>query len=129
MNINVKVEIPRNLPISQLNNYIDYTVNNMARITLDLTNTQGGANSHFPEDSGELRRASMGLGVVRNGKNSYYLGAKGTVDYAEIVWDYPQSTNWTNPNTYAQWYVKEFKKDKELIIKRAVENAKRGFKL
>lgn len=124
MNIKVKVEIPRWMPISELDNYIDYTVYNMARITLDYTNSK----QRFPYLTGELNRASMAEGVVAEGGKSYHLGASG-VDYAPDVWDYPQSTNWTNPSTYAQWYMKEFKNEKELIVKTAVENAKRGFKL
>lgn len=124
MNIKVSVEIPRNLPIKELDRYIDYTVYNMARITLDYTNSK----QRFPYLTGELNRASMAEGVVSEGGKTYHLGASG-VDYAPDVWDYPQSTNWTNPNTYAQWYMTEFKNEKELIVKRAVENAKRGFKL
>ena len=124
MNIKVNVEIPRNLPIRELDRYIDYTVYNMARITLDYTNSR----QRFPYLTGELNRAAMAEGVVSEGGKSYYLGASG-VDYAPDVWDYPQSTNWTNPSTYAQWYMTEFKNEKELIVKRAVENAKRGFKL
>jgi hypothetical protein len=124
MNIKVNVEIPRNLPIRELDRYIDYTVYNMARITLDFTNSK----QRFPYLTGELNRAAMAEGVVAEGGKSYHLGASG-VDYAPDVWDYPQSTNWTNPSTYAQWYMTEFKNEKELIVKRAVENAKRGFKL
>lgn len=124
MNIKVNVEIPRNLPIRELDRYIDYTVYNMARITLDYTNSR----QRFPYLTGELNRASMAEGVVAEGGKTYHLGASG-VDYAPYVWEYPQSTSWTNPSTYAQWYMTEFKIEKELIVKRAVENAKRGFKL
>lgn len=124
MNIKVNVEIPRNLPIRELDRYIDYTVYNMARETLDYTNSR----QRFPYLTGELNRAAMAEGVVAEGGKSYHLGASG-VDYAPDVWEYPQSTNWTNPSTYAQWYMTEFKNEKELIVKRAVENAKRGFKL
>lgn len=124
MNIKVNVEIPRNLPIRELDRYIDYTVYNIARITLDFTNSK----QRFPYLTGELNRASMAEGVVAEGGKNYHLGASG-VDYAPDVWEYPQSTNWTNPSTYAQWYMTEFKNEKELIVKRAVENAKRGFKL
>ena len=125
MNIKVNVEIPRNLPIRELDRYIDYTVYNMARITLDYT-----LDKHrFPYRKGTLQESSWAEGVVAEGGKSYHLGASG-VDYAPIVWEYPQKgTNWTNDDTYAQWYMTEFKNEKELIVKRAVENAKRGFKL
>lgn len=125
MNIKVKVEIPRNLPIKELDRYIDYTVYNMARITLDFTNSK----KRFPYRHGDLSENAMAEGVVSEGGKSYHLGASG-VDYAPIVWEYPQKgTHWTNPDTYAQWYMTEFKNEKELIVKTAVENAKRGFKL
>lgn len=122
MNIKVNVEIPKQLPINQLNKYIDYTVYNIARITLDFTNSQ----HRFPRLTGELRRSAIAEGVVRDKEKTYHLGAAGT-DYAPDVWDYPQSTNWTNPSTYAQWYMKEFKKEKHLITSLAVSNSKRRF--
>ena len=123
MNISVKVEIPRDLPVKELDNYIDRVVFNTARITLDFTNSK----QRFPYLTGELNRASMAEGVVGEGNKIYHLGAAG-VDYAVDVWEYPQSTNWTNPNTYAQWYLTEYKSEKELITQQAVSNAMRGLK-
>ena len=119
MNVKVQVEIPKELPIRELNTYIDKVVYNTARITLDFTNSK----QHFPYLTGELNRASMAEGVVSEGDKTYYLGAQG-VDYAPAVWEYPQKgTNWTNPNTYAKWYVTEYKNEKELIMQQAVSNA------
>lgn len=123
MNIKVTVEIPRKLPIRELDNYIDKVVYNAARITLDFTNTK----QRFPYRTGELNRASMAEGVVGEGNKTYHLGARG-VDYATVVWDYPQSTNWTNPRTYAKWYMTEFKNEQEVIMNQAVNNAMRGLK-
>ena len=123
--INVKVEIPKELPVKELNQYIDDVVFNTARITLDLTNSKG----HFPYLSGDLNRAAMAEGVRTLGNKTYGLGADGA-DYAPEVWKYPQNgTNWTNPETYAQWYMTEFKNDKELIMSRAVESAKKGHRI
>lgn len=124
MNINVKVEIPRELPVKELDHYVDQVVFGIARITLDYTNSK----RRFPYLTGELERASMAEGVVSEGNKTYHLGATG-VDYAPIVWEYPQQgTNWTNPNTYAQWYVTEYTNEKELITNQAVSNAMRGLK-
>lgn len=123
MNISVKVEIPRELPVKELDHYIDQVVFNTARITLDFTNSK----RRFPYLTGELNRASMAEGVVHEGSKSYYLGAQG-VDYAPYVWEYPQDTNWTNPETYAQWYMKEYRNEKELITQQAVSNAMKGLK-
>ena len=123
--INVKVEIPKELPVKELNQYIDDVVFNAARITLDLTNSKG----HFPYLSGDLNRAAMAEGVRTLGNKIYGLGADGA-EYAPAVWKYPQrGTNWTNPETYAQWYMTEFKNDKELIMSRAIESAKKGHRI
>lgn len=118
MNIKVEIDIPRQLPIRELDNYIDNVVFNTARITLDFTNSK----QRFPYLSGDLNRASMAEGVVSEGGKTYHLGASG-VDYAPIVWEYPQKTNWTNPSTYAKWYMTEFENEKEQIMNLAVNNA------
>lgn len=118
MNISVSVEIPRELPIKELDRYMDLVVYNVARITLDYTNSK----QRFPYLTGELNKASMAEGVVSEGNKTYHLGASG-VDYAPDVWEYPQKTNWTNPNTYAQWYLTEYQNEKEIITDLAVNNA------
>lgn len=118
--ISVKVEIPKELPVKQLNQYIDDVVFFTARATLDLTNSK----QRFPYLTGELNRAAMAEGVRKLGNKTYGLGADG-VDYAPAVWKYPQKgTNWTNPNTYAQWYETEYHNDKEIITQRAISQAK-----
>lgn len=117
--IKVDVEIVKDLPVRQINQYIDDVVFNAARITLDFTNSK----RRFPYLTGELQKASMAEGVVKEKHATYHLGAAG-VDYAPAVWKMKQNTNWTNPNTYAQWYITEFKNDKEVIMQQAVSNAK-----
>lgn len=116
--IGVKVEMPKELPVKELVQYCDDVVFNVARATLDFTNSKG----HFPYLTGELNRASMAEGVVKESYATYHVGASG-VNYAPAVWNYPQNTNWTNPNTYAQWFITEFKNDKELIMYQAVSRA------
>lgn len=119
----ISVEIPRDIPIKELDRFTDLTVYNIARMTLDMTNSKG----HFPYLTGELNRSSMAYGVVGSNK-VYELGVDDTVDYASRVWKYPQNTNWTNPNTYAQWFIAEFKNDKEVIVNQSVQNALRSVK-
>lgn len=121
--IGVKVEMPKELPVKELVQYCDDVVFNVARATLDFTNSKG----HFPYLTGELNRASMAEGVVKESYATYHVGASG-VNYAPAVWGYPQNTNWTNPNTYAQWFITEFKNDKELIMYQAVSRAKSKLK-
>lgn len=122
--IHVDVEIPRGIPVRELDNYMDKVVYNVARVTLDYTNSK----QRFPYLTGELNRAAMAEGVVSDGGKTYYLGARG-VSYAPAVWKFPQKgTHWTNPNTFAQWYITEFKNEKELITRQAINNAIRNFK-
>lgn len=120
--IDVQIDIPKDLPINKLNKYIDDTVFNIARITLDYVNT----GLHFPYLTGDLNESSMAQGVTKYSKNSYYLGTDGSVDYAMYVWNMPEGTNWTRKSTYHQWYMTEFKNDKEKIISLAVKNAEKG---
>ena len=119
----ISVSIPKKLPVEKIDKFIDKTVYAIARNTLDYTNSK----KHFPYLTGELNRASMAEGVRSNKSKTYYIGANG-VDYAPAVWKYPQSTNWTNPETYAQWYVKEFKYEKDKIVKNAIAAALRSVK-
>lgn len=121
--IGVQIEMPKELPIKELAQYCDDVVFNVARATLDFTNSKG----HFPYLTGELNRASMAEGVVKESYATYHVGASG-VNYAPAVWGYPQNTNWTNHDTYAQWFITEFKNDKELIMNQAVSRAKSKLK-
>lgn len=121
--IKIQIEMPKELPVKELTQYCDDVVFNVARATLDFTNSKG----HFPYLTGELNRASMAEGVVKESYATYHVGASG-VNYAPAVWNYPQNTNWTNPNTYAQWFITEFKNDKELIMYQAVSRAKSKLK-
>ena len=116
MNIKVSVSIPKEMPVKQLDNFIDKTVYNTARITLDRT------APHIPRLSGDMERAIAGYGV-RGHNKSYDLGYTST-NYAPIVWDYPQNTtNWTNPLSYSKWFITEFKNSKDKITRQAVNQA------
>lgn len=119
----IEFKVVKPMPVKEINNYMDKIVFGIARATLDFTNTA----HHFPYLTGELNRASMSEGVVKESFGTYYLGARG-VDYAPKVWNYPQSTNWTNPNTYAKWYETEFEKDKLLIVNSAIKQVKGGLR-
>ena len=115
----VEIHIVKPLDVKAINEYMDKCVFGIARATLDFTNT----GHHFPYLTGELNRASMSEGVIKEGFGTYHLGARG-VDYAPKVWNYSQSTNWTNPSTYAQWYMTEFNKDKNVIVESALRQVK-----
>ena len=125
MSISVKFEIPKDLFVKDIDKFEDNVIHNAARITLDYTNSK----KRFPYLTGELNKASMSQGVTKEGKNTYWLGVDETVDYAKYVWDMPEGTNWTNKATYHQWYLTEFKNEKELIMNVAVDNAKKGIRI
>lgn len=116
MNINVNVSVPKQLPTKQLNNFVDRTVYNIARTTLDET------APHIPRLSGNMERDIFGYGVRGNNK-TYSLGFI-TANYAPIVWNYPQNkTNWTNPMSYSKWFITDFKNNKEKITRQSVSQA------
>ncbi len=120
MNIKIDVSMPKELPKKQLDNYVDKTVYHVARNTLDLTAI------HIPYLSGDMKRDIMAYGV--KGRNKVYTLGFLSAKYTPYVWDYPQNTNWTNPNSYAQWFVTEYKKDKDKINRQAVNQAMKGLK-
>lgn len=115
----VEIHIVKPLDVKSINDYMDKCVSGIARATLDFTNT----GHHFPYLTGNLNECSLSEGVVKEGFGSYHLGARGA-DYAPKVWNYSQSTNWTNPSTYAKWYITEFNKDKNVIVESAIRQAK-----
>ncbi len=119
----IEIKIVKPLDTKAIANYMDKCVFGIARATLDFTNT----GHHFPYLTGELNRASMSEGVVKDMDHTYHLGARG-VSYAPKVWNYPQSTNWTNKNTYAQWYMQEFQKDKNVIVESVLKQVKGSMK-
>lgn len=108
------IEIIKELPKDQIKQFEDYVIYEIARTILDLT------EGHFPRLSGDLELGSYKVGVV--GSNSKY-GIGTDVDYAKYVWNYSQDANWTNKNTYAQWYLTTFKNKGEAIVNQAVEGA------
>lgn len=114
--MNIEVEITKDIPVNKINKFADLVVEGVARATLDMT------EGFFPRLTGDLEIGAYSMGVVGSNK-TYGIGS--TVDYAKYVWDYPQSTNWTNPNTLAQWYLTTFKNKKEHILNQAVTGAKK----
>ena len=122
MDVNVEVKVIEDLPVDKINKYADLVVYGVARATIDYTM----AENRFPYLTGNLQRSAIAEGVRQESDKTYYLGAEG-VDYAIMVWDMPQeTTNWTNPDTYAQWYVTTYKNKKEIITQQAIDNAIRS---
>lgn len=122
MNIDVEIEVIEDIPINKINQYKDLVVYGIARNTLDYTL----AENRFPYLSGNLQQSAIAEGVRQESECSYYLGAEGA-DYAVDVWDMPQgTTNWTNPDTYSQWYATVYNNKREIITQNAINNALRS---
>ena len=116
MSLSIDVKVLKGIPTKNIQSYMDTAVFSVARTTLDFTN----AGMHFPYLTGALNMASMSEGVVQNAPCEYSLGAAG-VDYAPIVYEFGNGTNWTNPSTYPQWYVTEFNQDRNVIMQNAIK--------
>lgn len=118
MSLSIDVKVLKGIPTKNIQSYMDTAVFSVARTTLDFTN----AGMHFPYLTGALNIASMSEGVVQNAPCEYSLGAAG-VDYAPIVYEFGNGTNWTNPSTYEHWYEKEYEIDKNVILQTAIKQA------
>ena len=110
----------KELPRRELKGFEDETVYRTARMTLDFT------IPHIPYRTGDLNKSSLAFGVQGQDK-VYSLGAG--VPYAKYVWNFDQNnTNWTNPRSYSQWFLTEFRNQKETILGNAVSVSYKNWK-
>lgn len=118
----IEVKIIKPMNVKQIQKFEDLTIENIARGTLDYTL----ADSRFPRRTGNLERSSMAQAVRKEADFVYCLDNPVGAEYAEYVWELPQETHWTNPNTYSKWFVAVFKEKNGLITKQAVDNSLRS---
>ena len=118
--IDLDIIILKDIPTNQIKTFEDRVVYEVARTTLDLT------AGNFPRLTGELERGSYAMGVVGSNKE-YGIGSEAKNKqgqyYAKYVWEKPQNTNWTNPNTIAQWYYWKFRVREKQITDQAIRGA------
>ena len=124
MNAGIEVILLEDIPVNKINKYVDLTVYGVARNTLDYTLS----DNRFPYKTGNLQRSSMAQGIKQESDAVYCLNVPSGADYAEYVWQFPQNINWTNPDTYAQWYFNTYVNKTEIITHNAVNNALRSVK-
>ena len=124
MNVDVKIEIVEELPKDKLNEYVDLVVFGVARNTVDYTLSE----NRFPRKTGNLQQSSMAQPIRKEANGIYCLDIPSGAEYAKYVWEFPQETNWTNPETYAQWYLTVYQNKAEIITQNAVNNAIRSVK-
>lgn len=84
--------------MNKLKTVPDKIVYGIARQTLDRV----GSIKITPYRTGRMERTMFQKGVVKDSSNIYTIG--NYTDYAQKVYAKPQSTNWTNPRSKAQWF-------------------------
>lgn len=107
----LQVIIQKPLNTKGIEDFMDQTVKNTARVTLSMT------SGYFPRRTGTLERGSYAFGV-QGGHSTYMLGT--TANYGKYVWKM-EGVNWTNPNTLPQWYYRVFRNHAEGIVYQAIK--------
>lgn len=123
MNIDVEVEIIKELPVKKINEYVDLVVYGIARGTMDYTLS----DNRYPYKSGNLQRSSMAHDPRKESNGVYCLDVPSEAEYAVYVWNM-ENVGWTNPSTYPQWFYKVYMEKKDLITQNAIDNAIRSVK-
>ena len=110
----------KEIPRQEIKGFEDEVVYRVARMTLDFT------IPHIPYRTGDLNKSSLAFGVQGQDR-VYSLGAG--VPYAKYVWNFDQeSTNWTNPRSYSQWFLTEYNNKKETILGNAITISYKNWK-
>ena len=123
MNVKAKIEYNNKVKEGILNTMPERVLYLIARETLDFADS--GLIPMSPPGSktrGNLKRSSVAAGV-RGSKGNYYIGSY--TDYASYVWDMPDSTNWSEPGTNNQWYLRALKEHGTTIVNVAVSQARK----
>lgn len=115
--MNVEIKFIKPIPEEQIDRFMDRTVHNVARITLDGTRDA----NHVPWLTGTMSRDLLGRGVV-GGNAEYSLGYTSKADYAPFVYRM-NGVRWTNVLSYSQWFHTYFKYNKEWIVTNSVVRA------
>ena len=123
MNVDVEVKIIKDLPIEELQKYVDLTIYGVARGTMDYT----ASDNRFPKRTGNLQMSSMAHDPRKENNGVYCLDVPAEAEYAKYVWNM-ENVNWTNPETYAKWFITVYQEKKDIITHNAVENAIRSVK-
>lgn len=96
--------------------YPDKIMYEVASMTLDMAFTTIPMGK-----TGNLRKTSKSAGV-RGSNGNYYIGSY--TKYAQKVYKFPDSTNWTTPGTNAEWYNRYWNKHGKTIMKNVLERNK-----
>lgn len=118
--MNVEVEIIKDIPEQQIEQFTDRVIYNTAVLTREETK---GLNA-FPQLSGTLMREELAQQII--GSNKEY-GLVGGTSYAKAVYDY-NKVNWTNKSTLPHWYKSVFEKSGNMILFNSIARSLKGLK-
>lgn len=99
--------------MKELENIPDKVMYAIARQTLDRV----GSSKITPYKTGKMEMTMFSSGVRGNNKN-YYIG--NFINYAGYVYAFPQSVNWTNPLSKAQWFESFWKANGKNVFENVV---------
>lgn len=114
MSVTIKFNKATMKKLEELPDLVTYAI---ARQTLDKI----GSSKITPYKSGKMQMTMFQAGV-RGSNGNYYIG--NFTNYASYVYKKPQSTNWTNPLSKAQWFDTFWKSSGNLITESVVERYK-----
>lgn len=116
--LQLKIDIEKPISEEDITRYENFVVLYAAAWTREFTkNLQA-----FPRLTHELEKQEYKAPITSraNNKEAYLLAG---VEYAKYVFKYKQSSNWTNPNTIAQWYANVYRKNEAEIMHKAQVSA------
>lgn len=113
--MNVDIKFIKPIPKEQIDRFMDRTVHNIARKTLD------SSVLHVPRLTGNMSIDLLDRGVV-GGNAEYSLGYTSSADYAPFVYRM-SGVRWNNVLSYSQWFHTYFKYNKEWIVTNSVVRA------
>ena len=110
--LQISAKIEWNKPVLRgLQLISDKGVYMIARETLDRSETK------IPKDTGRMRTSTMS-GGVKGSSGNWYIGSY--TDYASSDWKMPDSTNWSEPNTNNQWFIRTLNEQGASIVDTAL---------
>ena len=103
--------------IQELKNMPDRITYAVARLTLDRV----GSAKITPHKAGKMEMTMFSSGV-KGSNGNYSIG--NYTNYAGYVYAFPQSVNWTNPMSKAQWFETFWKSQGKSVLDNVVARYK-----
>lgn len=114
MSVTININKKTMKKLEEMPDLITYAI---ARQILDRI----GSSKIIPYKTGKMEMTMFQNGVKGSDSN-YYIG--NFTNYAKYVYKMPQSVNWTNPLSKAQWFDTYWKSNSQMIINNVVARYK-----